>query len=148
MNGGTISGGGASGASAHVVGGAGVSNSGTIKILTNSGALRGASSFNFTTTGVLGGAGGAGLANSGTIATLTNKGTISGGSGLVGSGGGTGGAGIANSGTITKLTNSGQISGLAGGSRAARACRTQQERQSGRSSTRPAGRSAAAAAAS
>ena len=45
--------------------------------------MRGASSFNFTTTGVLGGAGGAGLANSGTIATLTNKGTISGGTGLV-----------------------------------------------------------------
>ena len=76
--------------------------------------MRGASSFDFTTTGVLGGAGGAGLANSGTIATLTNKGTISGGNGLVGSGGGIGGAGIANSGTITKLTNGGQISGLAG----------------------------------
>ena len=56
-----------------------MSNSGTIKTLTNSGAMRGASSFNVTTTGVLGGAGGAGLANSGTIATLTNKGTISGG---------------------------------------------------------------------
>ena len=91
-----------------------MSNSGTIKTLTNNGAMRGASSFNVTTTGVLGGAGGAGLANSGTIATLTNKGTISGGNGLVGSGGGTGGAGIANSGTITKLANSGQISGLAG----------------------------------
>ena len=73
--------------------------------------MRGASSFNVTTTGVLAGAGGAGLANSGTIATLTNKGTISGGNGLVGSGFGTGGAGLANSGTIATLTNKGTISG-------------------------------------
>ena len=77
-NSGTIMGGGATGFSAHVVRGAGCPTPAQSRPLTNSGAMRGASSFYVTTTGVLGGAGGAGLANSGTIATLTNKGTISG----------------------------------------------------------------------
>jgi hypothetical protein len=90
-------------------GGAGVSNVGTIKSLTNNGAIGGGN-------GGIGsgaGAGGAGIANSGTISRLTNRGTIDGGNGGTASTGfvNAGGGGVANSGTITSLINSGKISG-------------------------------------
>jgi hypothetical protein len=61
-------------------GGAGVSNSGTVATLTNSGAISGGTGGDALTRGV-GGGGGAGIANSGTIATLTNGGAIDGGNG-------------------------------------------------------------------
>jgi hypothetical protein len=83
-------------------GGAGVSNSGMITTLTNSGAIR--AGFGFL--------GGLGVFNSGTIATLTNRGTIRGGSGGSGK---TGGAGVSNSGAITTLTNNGKVLGGNGG---------------------------------
>ena len=81
-------------------GGSGVSNSGTITTLNNSGAIKGVS-------GISGG--GAGVSNSGTITTLTNNATISGGS--ANPNGGTGGAGVSNLHQITTLTNFGTISG-------------------------------------
>jgi hypothetical protein len=98
-------------------GGAGVSNAGAIKTLTNSGKIGGGlGGIGVATSGVniTGGAGGAGLANSGTIAALTNSGTISGGIGGNGKTGGAGGAGISNLGTLGMLTNSGLIEGGAG----------------------------------
>jgi hypothetical protein len=98
--GGTISGRNESG----YTGGFGVSNSGTIKTLTNNGAINGGSA-----TGALVGGGGVGVSNPGTIGSLTNTGTISGGNAAVA--GGTGGAGVSNSHQITTLTNYGTIGG-------------------------------------
>ncbi len=86
----------------HGTGGAGVSNSSTIKTLSNTGAIAGGSgSASSETFGV--GVGGAGVSNSDTIRALSNSGAISGG---VGSGfSGTGGAGVSNFGTIKTLAN-------------------------------------------
>jgi PEP-CTERM motif len=98
--GGTISGRNESGYN----GGFGVSNSGTIKTLTNNGAINGANA-----TETLVGGGGTGVSNPGTIGSLTNTGTISGGNAAFA--GGTGGAGVSNSHQITTLTNYGTISG-------------------------------------
>ena len=73
------------------MGGAGVSNAGTITTLSNSGKISGGNGG-----AGRGGAGGAGVSNAGTITTLTNSGTISGGGGgsAFGPAGGAGGAGI------------------------------------------------------
>ena len=94
-------------------GGVGVSNSGTIMKLSNSGTVAGGKGG----LDITGGAGGAGVANAGTIPTLTNSGTIAGGGGGTGvayGAGGFGGAGVSNSGSITTLSNSGTISGHVG----------------------------------
>ena len=58
------------------MGGVGVSNSGTVRTLTNSGTISGGGD----TSGAVG-FGGSGIANSGSIATLSNHGTIHGGNG-------------------------------------------------------------------
>ena len=60
------------------MGGAALSNSGTIMSLTNSGAISGGDG---GSPGGFGGPGGAGVANSGTITMLGNSGTIRGGLG-------------------------------------------------------------------
>ena len=96
------------------LGGAGVSNSGGITRLTNTGTITGGLGGGGNTSGAVG-FGGAGIVNSGTIRTLTNSGTIGGGMGGSTLSGGGGGAGVSNSGTIKALTNNGTINGGAGG---------------------------------
>jgi PEP-CTERM motif len=93
-------------------GSAGVSNAGTIRTLSNGGAISGGSGAL-----VLGRSGGAGVSNAGTITTLSNSGAISGGKGggeVTTTGCCVGGAGVSNSGTITSLSNSGTIRGGSG----------------------------------
>jgi PEP-CTERM motif len=115
-----------------------VSNVGTIKTLSNSGAISGGNGGGAFSRAGVGGAGvsnfgaittmsnsgaisggnggsGAGVSNTGAIATLTNSGTINGGNGGSAVNGGPGGAGVSNAATITTLTNSGAISGGNGG---------------------------------
>ena len=84
--------------------GAGVSNSGMITTLANSGAISGGYGERIV-------AGGAGVSNAGTITTLnnSNSGKITGG--LAFGERPTGGAGVSNAGTITTLNNSGAIGG-------------------------------------
>ncbi len=89
-------------------------NRGTIKTLTNGGAISGGGG----SSAPLGGTGGAGVVNASTatIGSLTNKatGVIRGGGGGLAIDytlGGGGGAGVSNSGTITALTNNGVIQG-------------------------------------
>jgi hypothetical protein len=101
-------------------GGAGISNSGTITALSNSGKIRGGDGGSNAPAlfGIAGGAGGVGVLNDGTITTLTVsvQGTIEGGAGGSGApNGGAGGAGLVNSNTITNLINNGTISGGLGG---------------------------------
>ena len=94
-------------------GGAGLSNAGTIKMLTNSGTIGGGNGGSGLSA-AMGGAGGAGIANSGTIATLTNSGTIHGGKGGSGSTSGAPGDAILSAGagaSIGPITNSGTIIG-------------------------------------
>jgi len=101
----TISGGANGSRSSGGLGGAGISNSGMIKTLTNSGKIVGGTGAGNSNTGL----GGMGLSNSGTITKLSNSGQIVGGS--YGSESGPGGIGISNSGTLATLINSGTISG-------------------------------------
>jgi len=89
-------------------GGAGVSNAGTIKTLTNSGAISGG---NGGSGARLGGAGDAGVLNAGTIKTLTNSGAINGGSGGSGPVDGVAGDAIYSTGSIGPIANSGKIVG-------------------------------------
>ena len=116
-NGATISGGKEGGGSASGLGGAGVSNAGTITKLTNAGKIDGGSGGSF---------GGHGLSNAGTITTLINSGAVSGGAGgsTTFGAGGEGGVGVSNAAhaTIGSLTNTrgATISGGNGGSGALR----------------------------
>ena len=105
-------------------GGAGVSNAGTIRRLSNSGddQRRKRRRHRRRRGGHQRRRAARAYRTPGTIATLTNSGTISGGNGgesgtgLPWASAGAGGAGIANSGTIATLTNSGTIHGGKGGS--------------------------------
>ena len=108
-NSGKIAGGAGDASLTNGFGGVGVSNAGTIKKLTNSGAIAGGPSGHGPSANVVGGAG---VSNSGTIGKLINSGTITGASATsYFSANAVGGTGVRNSGTITKLTNSGTIAG-------------------------------------
>jgi hypothetical protein len=112
-NGGAVAGGGASGhgPSANVVGGAAISNSGTIGKLTNSGAITGAFATSYSSANVVGGAG---VRNSGTITKLTNSGMIAGGGASSAGGAATPGDAIYSAGPNARMgtiVNNGSIVG-------------------------------------
>jgi hypothetical protein len=90
-----------------------VSNSGAIKTLSNSGAIRGGRGgrgFGTSFSGI-GGRGGVDVSNAGTITSLSERGRDPRRKRGRGSLEGVGGAGVSSAGTIKRLTNNGKIGG-------------------------------------